>query len=171
MPKQSSALKDLKKIANALDLDPDRLIVETRHLLEGYRQLKWFAEYCPEGATACKAMDRLPMLFALEGFSPYRHHINDPARFAKLKEDCLTADPLFHAVQHTAHFPEYGSMYRYILTSAYIDPEHVTDRVVNESLHIERSTYYSRKAEALLCCGIAFCQRLRSEHLSLHATE
>ncbi len=171
MPKQSSALKDLKRIANALDLDPDSLIAETRHLLDGYRHLKWFAEYCPNGAEACKALDRLPTLFELDGFAPYRHYVNEPTLLAQLKHDCVTEDPLFHAVEDTTHFPEYGTLYHHILNASYLEPECLTDRVLNESLHIERSTYYSRKAEAVLCCGIAFYQRLRADHLTLCAPE
>lgn len=171
MAKQSSALKDLHRIASALGLDPDKLLKETRYLLDNYRHLKWFGEHCPDGACACKTLDRLPALFAMEGFAPYRHYTNEPALLAKLKSDCVIEDPLAYAVAETASYPEYGKLYHHILNASYIAPERLPDRILNEALHIERSTYYSRKAEAVLCCGIAFYRRLQTEHLTLCAPE
>ena len=51
-------------------------------------------------------------------------------------------------------FPEFGELYYNILQIAYFEKDKMSDQEIVEKLNLERSTYYRRKKEAILLCGV-----------------
>ena len=51
-------------------------------------------------------------------------------------------------------FPEFGKLYYVILQMAYFEKDKKSDQEILEKLNLERSTYYLRKKEAILLCGV-----------------
>lgn len=51
-------------------------------------------------------------------------------------------------------FPEFGDLYYDILQMAYFNKDKISDQDIMEQLDLERSTYYRRKKEAILLCGV-----------------
>ena len=61
------------------------------------------------------------------------------------------------------HFYQYGETYYGILTKAYLNEEDKKDLAVAEELQLDRSTYYRRKKEAVLLCGILMWEEAREK--------
>ncbi|MBQ9333914.1 MAG: DUF1492 domain-containing protein [Lachnospiraceae bacterium] len=58
-------------------------------------------------------------------------------------------------------FNPFGELYHDILRLAYFDEKDMCDQEVMDELAMERSTYYRRKKEAILLCGILLWDEMR----------
>ena len=66
-------------------------------------------------------------------------------------------------LEKVKEFYQYGETYYGILTKAYLNEEDKKDLAVAEELQLDRSTYYRRKKEAVLLCGILMWEEAREK--------
>ncbi len=59
-----------------------------------------------------------------------------------------------------------GEVYYNILAKAYFDEEDKKDLEVAEELALDRSTYYRRKKEAILLCGMLLWEEAREREFA-----
>ena len=62
-------------------------------------------------------------------------------------------------------YPLYGEQYYNILTKKYIDEEDMKDEQVVSELDMDRATFYRRKKEAILLCGILMWEEARDKKM------
>ena len=77
---------------------------------------------------------------------------------------CRTAwimDVVERVLQSVQEFNPFGDLYHDILKLAYFDEKDMCDQEVMDELAMERSTYYRRKKEAILLCGILLWDEVR----------
>ena len=67
-------------------------------------------------------------------------------------------------LEKVKEFYQYGETYYDILTKAYLNEEDMKDSAVLQELSLDRSTYYRRKREAILLCGILMWEEARKKH-------
>ena len=63
-------------------------------------------------------------------------------------------------------FNPFGKLYHDILKLAYFDEKNMSDQGVSDELNLERSTYYRRKKEAILLCGILLWDEVRDKRFA-----
>ncbi|MCR5399066.1 MAG: hypothetical protein K6E68_05960 [Lachnospiraceae bacterium] len=60
----------------------------------------------------------------------------------------------------------WGEVYYEILTRSYFNKDKMTDQEVADELALERSTFYRRKKEAILLCGILMWEEARERKMA-----
>ena len=66
-------------------------------------------------------------------------------------------------LESVKEFNPMGDLYHDILKLAYFDEKDMTDQDVMDELAMERSTYYRRKREAILLCGVLMWDEVREK--------
>lgn len=152
MPRKSLTMIELEQLAIARGLDLRQVMARTRGLLEAYRRLEWLAQCSlPEAALTPEAAGAL---------AAYLHHGSQGVGGAPPQLGPALA-LMRQALEQVAAYPSQGPLLAAILKSSYFAREAITDETLAHHLHLERSTYYQRKREAVLLYALTL---LVSEH-------
>ncbi|MFP5527933.1 hypothetical protein ACLGL1_05575 [Peptococcus simiae] len=166
MPRLGSDARRLRQQARRIGLNCSTAISQMKDLLDDYAGLVWLAEeqsrsrereaFTPEDTTqALLLLDRLMDKAGSKTRTGHqsRHHV-------------FLTTMVGQAIEATARYPGPGPLYAAILKGYYCSHPRSTDMALMEDLHLERSSYYARKKEAILCCALAFFGTI-SEELGL----
>lgn len=143
MARKTMIMQELEKCLSALAINPEHMINATRHLLGLYGRLTWIAELGDSKTYNNAALDGAVQLY------------NDLINGGKMPEPVSMpgAAPLCDVMRQVLsvikRYPQNGEQYHYILKYAYFDSFPQPDVVLMDTLHLERTTYYSRKREAV----------------------
>lgn len=149
MPKKTRMMMEFEAYERAGGREPQQTLKETRTLLRYYRHIAWRAKL--EHATGAENTE-LPQGAALLS------QLMTPGQCRAPQRGYAEAAALMRRVlAQIAEYPEKGSLYHDILENAYFTDHPVADEVFWASLHIDRSSFYQRKQEAILlfalCCA------------------
>ena len=143
MPTKSKLMLHFEERLRTAGHDPQTLHRQTRQLLQSYRELSWRASLEDEppapagdlssGRALLEQLGGAPLAPQLPPASGYRQAVALMQRALKL----------------LAAYPDNGALYHTILERAYFCPDAASDAAIWPLLHIERSTYYQRKQEAI----------------------
>ncbi len=136
MPKKTQLMQHLEEQLGAAGHDPHTLMRGTKRLLRSYNILAWRAALEPAAP-------------ADDGTAFVRQMLSDdttPAPHTGYSAACQTLRRTLEAI---AAYPENGALYHRILNTLYFTPNPPTDGALWPELHLERSTYYQRKQEAI----------------------
>ncbi|MFM9413736.1 hypothetical protein ACKQTC_05095 [Peptococcus simiae] len=163
MPRLGSDARRLRQQARRIGLNCSTAIPQMKALLDDYAGLVWLAEeqnrpcqreaFTPEDTTqALLILDRL-----MDKNSPH-------ARAGHRRRHQLFLTTMVgQAIDATARYPGPGPLYAAILKGYYCTYPRPTDMALMEDLHLERSSYYAKKKEAILCCALAFFGTISQE--------
>lgn len=165
MPKASNHFLAMQQVAIALEVDPAEIRERTMGLLRHARHMAWLTE-----DVAADWHDRLAALTPgngdgllwLEHFAPPELRRRCFSDRDAIRRNRFLYRALCEAVRLTAHYPIHGATYRTILEGCYLAETPLRDLDLAEALYIERSTFYARKREAILCCAlqlVRLCQQ------------
>ena len=151
MAKKTTMLKDLEHAFNDAGMDIDAALVRTRELLDAYGQLSWL---CNTDATHSLCADHTLADVQLGTRMLSQAQPIAQAQLAQQRGSIeVIVNIMTQLAQQIKRFPVYGDTYGQILQGAYMNTEPQTDMELCEALHLERTTYYSRKREAVLLFG------------------
>lgn len=163
MARKTMMMQELEKCLSAMALDPEYMINATRHLLGLYGKLTWIAELGNSNTYNTAALDGALQLY------------NDLINGGKMPEPVSIpgAAPLCDMMRQVLgiikRYPQNGEQYHCILKNAYFEPAPQPDVILMDMLHLERTTYYSRKREAVtLFAMLLHTKYMPQLHQSLH---
>lgn len=136
MPTKTNLMRQLEEQLSAAGHDPHTLMRGTRRLLRSYNILAWRAALEPPSQTD-------------ESANLVRQLLSDdtaPVPHTGYRAACHT---MRHTLEAIAAYPDNGALYHRILNTLYFTPNPPTDGALWPELHLERSTYYQRKQEAI----------------------
>ena len=168
MASSTQQLELIRQVCKVRRLDEDDTFTITKRLLENYRSALWIHSGASDAARAIltgdgkrqvkewymtlKKLTRQDMIVASIDSAIF--HI---CRTAWIME---VVDQVLNSVKE---FNPFGELYRDILRLAYFDEKNMTDQEVIDELSLERSTYYRRKKEAILLCGVLLWDEVRDK--------
>ena len=147
MARKTNIMIQLEQTLTAMDIDPQTLIAHTRNLLAAYSKLAWLGNINPQPHTPIAqiraGLDLIQTLSAGNlAPTPQIGHGSG-----------IVCDIMQQTLAQIQAYPANGQQYHTILQHAYFDPDPLTDAILMEQLHLERTTYYSRKREAVTLYG------------------
>lgn len=163
MARKTVMMQKLEKCLRALAINPNQMIDATRHLLGLYGRLVWIAELGDSKAYNNDALRSALQLYdALMSGAEVPELVSNPA-----------AEPLCEVMRQVLgiirRYPQNGEQYYYILKAAYFDPAPQPDVILMDMLHLERTTFYTRKREAVTLFGMLLHTKYMPQlHQSLH---
>ena len=151
MAKKTTMLKDLEHAFQDAGMEVEDALAQTRALLDSYGRLSWLCDMdATRGVCADHAMEDVRlgtlMLSQASAFSQAKLPL-------QLGSVAVMVDIMTQLAKQVGRFPVYGDTYGTILQGAYLDSAPQSDMELCEALHLERTTYYSRKREAVLLFG------------------
>ncbi len=166
----SQQLESIRKICRVRRLDENDTFVITKKLLESYRGALWL-----RGGSRGGGDLEGSLLFCEEGVRQIKQWYVNLRELTKEELKAASIDSMIFHVCRTewifgvfdsvmkkiGEYYEYGRVYYDILTRAYLSEDRPTDAVVAEELAMDRSTFYRRKKEAILLCGILLWEEVR----------
>lgn len=163
MARKTIMMQELEQYLTAIALEPEDLINDTRRLLNLYNKLTWIAEL-----GGVQEYDRDGLHGAIDLYQEMLHHSHTAALVTHPGAQPLR-DMMQQVLNIVQRYPEHGKQYHYILKTAYFDPAPQTDGELMDLLHLERTTYYSRKREAVTLFAILLHTKYMPQlHQSLH---
>ena len=151
MAKKTTMMKDLEHAFALADLDVDDCLHQTKQLLSSYNRLAWLD--CNAALDTIRTHYDLPDLRLgtqlLEDASPL-HTMPDTR---KMRSIAVMVDIMTQLADQVTQYPVYGAQYGVILRGAYFNKNPQSDMALCDALHLERTTYYSRKREAIALFG------------------
>lgn len=147
MARKTMMMLELEKCLDVLAVNPDWMIDATRHLLGLYGKLAWMAEL-----STSKSHSGDDHRSALQLYDTLMNSGIAPALTANIGAKSL-CDVMRQVLGSIRHYPQNGEQYHYILQAAYFDPTPQSDVVLMDMLHLERTTFYTRKREAVTLFG------------------
>ena len=163
MARKTLMMQELENNLCALAIDPNQMIDATRHLLGLYGRLTWIAELGDSTGYNHDALDS-----ALELYDILIGGGKVPELVSHSGAEPL-CDVMRQVLDIIARYPQNGPQYHYILKSAYFDPAPQPDVILMDNLHLERTTYYSRKREAVtLFATLLHTKYIPQLHQTLH---
>lgn len=163
MPRLGSDARRLRQHARRIGLNCSTAIPQMKDLLDDYAGLVWLAEeqnrsrereaFSPEDTTqALLLLDRLMDKAGPKARAGHQSH-----------HHVFLTTMVGQAIEATARYPGPGPLYAAILKGYYCTYPRPTDMALMEDLHLERSSYYAKKKEAILCCALAFFGTISQE--------
>ena len=163
MARKTLMMQELENNLCALAIDPNQMIDATRHLLGLYGRLTWIAELGDSTGYNHDALDS-----ALQLYDNLMGGGKAPELVSHSGAESL-CDVMRQVLDIIARYPQNGPQYHYILKSAYFDPAPQPDVILMDNLHLERTTYYSRKREAVtLFATLLHTKYIPQLHQTLH---
>jgi hypothetical protein len=159
----------ISQLCKSRGLDGDDTYAIAKRLLENYRRAMWLQGGLSD--TARSIMEGENVQEVKQWYINLKELTKEELREASINS------ALFHiyrtnwcmevvetVLAKVKDFYPYGDVYYEILTKAYLNEEDKKDAVVLEELSLDRSTYYRRKREAILMCGILMWEEARKKH-------
>lgn len=159
MPRPGKDLRKLTAMAKKMGFDVKQTIDETRVLLEEASQLRW--QLLWQNDEMCKRLSAFGHgefdrgLLWLDAFAPSRVRRSSVESIRCMGRNRFVLQLLEQAVLATRQYPEQGDLYERILRGCYLEDKRLTEQIFLAQLNMDRSTFYARKREAVLCCGLA----------------
>lgn len=146
MPSKSRLMHHFEQEWRAAGQDPRVVMKQVRQLLRSYQELAWRAALEEKRANdAAELASGRALIASLLELAPLNTSpCQSYAAAAALMRRTLAA---------VAHYPHNGALYHAILEGAYFRANPGGDSALWPELHIERSTYYQRKQEAIALFG------------------
>lgn len=158
--KDSKALKNIKAMYMAQNLDSDKVFHKTKLLLTVYRDVVWHSIRSSE--ALCEDVEGIYYSYELSNaltylaeFAPDEERTRFEERISTLFETKWMIDLIDKAMYKIYEYYNNGKLYHEILSKTYLVSFKYTESELLEILEIERSTYYDRKKEAVLLFGVA----------------
>lgn len=139
MPRKSSTMCELERLYNLYALDCTHALAQMRPLLEAYRRLAWLTDAAPSALSA-EERDQARALLAVPGAAAPMDRQALPLLLRLMRE----------TLSQIAAYPDQGPLLHEILQACYFADDATTDEALAERLHLERSTFYQRKREAVM---------------------
>lgn len=147
MPSKSRLMRHFEQEWHAAGQDPCVVMKQVRQLLRSYRELAWRASLDSQQANADSA-ELASGRALIDSLLGHEASVNAPQQnygaAASLMRRTLAA---------VSAFPQNGPLYHAILEGVYFSDTPSGDSALWPELHIERSTYYQRKQEAIALFG------------------
>ena len=158
----------ISQLCKSRGLDGDDTYAIAKRLLENYRSAMWLQGGLSD--TARSIMEGENVQEVKQWYINLKELTKEELREASINS------ALFHiyrtnwcmqvveaVLAKVKEFYPYGDIYYEILTKAYLNEEDKKDLTVAEELQLDRSTYYRRKKEAVLLCGILMWEEAREK--------
>lgn len=147
MPSKSRLMHHFEQDWHAAGQDPRVVMKQVRQLLRSYRELAWRAslESQQTGADSAELASGRALINSLLG--------REASASAPQRGYGAAAILMRRTLAAVAAFPQNGPLYHAILEGAYFCDNPSGDSALWPQLHIERSTYYQRKQEAIALFG------------------
>ena len=156
MPRNGADYQRLRHQAQRLGLNLSTAIPQMKRLLDDYASLAWLTD-APTRPRSTRLFSPDQTADALLLLDHWTEANRNPDRAARqLRQNAFLKTMLEQAIDATARYPGEGQCYAAILHRYYCTYPRPTDMAIMDDLHLERSSYYCKKKEALLCCAIAF---------------
>lgn len=166
MASSTQPLELIRQVCRVRRLDEDDTFKITKRLLENYRSALWIHSGASDAARAILTGDGKRQV--KEWYLTLKRLTREEQVVASIDSAifhiCRTAwimDVVDQVLCSVKEFNPFGNLYHDILRLAYFDEENRTDQEVIDELDLERSTYYRRKKEAILLCGILMWDEVR----------
>ena len=171
MANASQQFELIQQVCRVRHLDEDDTFTITRRLLENYRNALWIHSGTADVSRAILTGDGKRQV--KEWYLTLKKFTREDQITASIDSAifhiCRTAwimDVVDRVLQSVREFSPMGDTYHDILKLAYFDEKYMTDQEVMDELAMERSTYYRRKREAILLCGILLWDEVRERRFS-----
>ena len=168
MASSTQQLELIRQVCRVRRLDEDDTYTITRRLLEKFRSALWIHSGVSDAAKAILTGDGKRQVkewyLALKSFT--RKDQITASIDSAIFHICRTAwimDVVDRVLESVKEFNPMGDLYHDILKLAYFDEKDMTDQDVMDELAMERSTYYRRKREAILLCGVLMWDEVREK--------
>ena len=158
----------ITRLCKARGLDAEDTYEIAKKLLENYRSAIWLQGGLPDTARAIMEGEKVQEV--------KQWYVNLKELTKEELRDASINSAIFHiyrtnwclkvverVLEKVKEFYQYGETYYGILTKAYLNEEDKKDLAVAEELQLDRSTYYRRKKEAVLLCGILMWEEAREK--------
>ncbi len=171
MASSSQQLEVIRQLCKVKRLNEDDTFCISKKLLEHYRNVLWMNEEMEQKTGDDSA-------YGGNGEIREWYH-----RFRELKSETKRSESIDSLIYHVGRtsciigiidtvkdrLREYhgcGEVYYEILTRSYLNKDKMTDQEVADELALERSTFYRRKKEAILLCGILMWEEARERKMA-----
>ncbi len=168
MPSSTQPLELIRQVCRVRRLDEDDTFTITKRLLENYRSALWIHSGASDAARAILTGDgkRQVKEWYMTLKKLTRQDMIAASIDSAIFHICRTAwimEVVDQVLNSVKEFNPFGELYRDILRLAYFDEKNMTDQEVIDELSLERSTYYRRKKEAILLCGVLLWDEVRDK--------
>lgn len=151
MPRLSKTMMTLQSAYNHLSLDIEDTVTQCRHLLANYKRLVWISHTSWQPlATTYTLSDTAAGLSLIHTLCQKNLPLLPSTNLAST--DFVT-HTLHQVLAHVRAYPHNGALFYEILHAYYFDDTSPSDEALMARLHLERSSYYQRKKEALSLFG------------------
>lgn len=151
-------MQNINSMCMMLNINQDEAVKKIRKILEIYRGVVWLTldnANCIKESFLYYGDELEAALIYLENFASNSEKEDVQARVRKLFENKWMVDIIDGAVKKVRNYQNNGTLYHEILFKCYLSKEVCTDEVLFHRMHMERSTFYQKKREAILLLGIS----------------
>lgn len=151
MPRLSRTMNTLQSAYNHICLDINTTVNQSRHLLANYKRLLWISHpHWQSIANTYTLSDTAAGLSLLEALCEKNHPFSPNTHIASAE---FVTSTIQHVLTHVRAYPHNGPLFYNILVGYYFEEDNPSDETLMERFHLERSSYYQRKKEALALFG------------------
>lgn len=159
---RNGANQRIKKMCVSRNIDEISLYARSKLLLETYRDACWGS--VDEAEDICERLnfdysycsaDLNNALICLENFAPEGEKERYTGRINSLFEVKGIIGVIDTAMVKVREFPLMGELYAALLSDCYLNRSMCTENELMENYHMERSTLYRKKKEAIKVFGLA----------------
>ena len=160
MRRDTRSMQNIRRMCICSMLDPDAVLHKSTLVMQVYRDVIWmtnrrakimkeeFFEY-----SCGKSLDSA-LAYLLE-FAPNERKQEFETKVSCLFETKWLIDLIDNAMMRVYNYPDKGKLYFGILSKSYMTAFKYSEIELLEEYHLERSTFYDRKREALLLLGVS----------------
>ncbi len=154
----TKAIKSINRMYEQMNLNNTEILHKTKLLLSVYRDVVWATLH---GVSEVRediyyfGDELADALVYLEEFAPDTEKAVFEAKVSSLFENKWMIDLIDKAMSKVYDYHNNGQLYHEILSKCYLTAFKYTESEILELLHLERSTFYDRKKEAILLLGIS----------------
>ncbi len=160
----------IHKLGKLRGLNIEDTITITKSLLENYRSAIWLRGGLSESAKAVMKGEGAEEV--KQWYINLKELTNDEineasigsAIFRIFSTEWITK-VVKASLNKVREFPQHGELYYNILTKKYLNEEDMKDEQVVSELDMDRATFYRRKKEAILLCGILMWEEARDKKM------
>ena len=157
--KNTRTLNRIRQICQLKNLDEQLLYTRSKQILSAYRDICWSttgrAEQLKESLVYYCSTQLDRALIYLETFAPEEAKAHFEERVKTLFETRRMVGLMEDTMTQVKEYPYNGTLYYEILSKSYLTPFKYQETRLLEILHLERSTFYDKKKEALLIFGLS----------------
>ena len=156
----TKAIKSIKQMYQANNLDCDKVFHKSKLLLTIYRDVVWVSiqganKFCEEATEYYYSNELTDALEYLNSFAPDEERERFENRINSLFKTKWMIDLIDNALYKIYEYHNNGKLYHEILSKSYLTVCTYTEPELLEAFNMERSTFYDRKREAVLLFGVA----------------